>query len=419
MLPPLRIVLPALALSAACVAGCGAAELAAPTASAGPAASASPTVSAALAAGTALAAAPAPVASLAGPPRPAADPSPPRPTTAAPADRAPPEPPPGTSRRLALDAARMALPAGRSLVDVEIPAGQYISILVLGRAEALLGFDVLGPPALRPLRAHRPLDEDGLLPRALSFRAPEGAAAIQLLVDVETPVELARTAAEAPEEIAPHPPGKPRPPALELPLIGMPVPLAREDGYLLQSPARYQFARADVARALLAAFRQTRRRFRREPIAIADISQWDGRKPKSDLGAPRHISHELGRDVDLALPALLDEPSTVRAHCAGVFVAPEHWVCAPGTAEGVDALRLAYFLGLLLDGSPEGAVTAIFTDEVYIREIRRAAETLRERRWIKPAGLAGLLDERLLRPSAYHTDHVHVRFGGAPARPAL
>jgi hypothetical protein len=208
----------------------------------------------------------------------------------------------------------------------------------------------------------------------------------------------------------------PRP---ELPLIGLPVPSGQDDGYLLQAPGRYQFLRVDVARALLAALRQTRRRFRRDPIAIADISQWDGRRPASDLGAPRHISHEGGRDVDLALPATEGWTSTVQAHCDGVFTGPDVWVCIPGTARGVDSLRLAYFLGLLLDGPPAGTVTRIFTDEVYIRDIRQAIRTLQERRWIRQAGVEGLLDDRVLRASAWHTDHVHVRFGGPAAQPGL
>ncbi len=44
-------------------------------------------------------------------------------------------------------------------------------------------------------------------------------------------------------------------------------------------------------------------------------------------------------------------------------------------------------------------------------------DTLKERRWIGEAGIDGLLGERVLRPAPWHTDHVHVRFGGPAAAP--
>jgi hypothetical protein len=200
---------------------------------------------------------------------------------------------------------------------------------------------------------------------------------------------------------------------------------------VLQSPARYQFVRVDVAASLVAALRQTRVRFRRDPIAVADASQWDGVRPATDVGRPRHISHEGGRDVDIALPANDEGPSTVRPHCAGVLVEVDAQGCAPGTARGVDAMRLAYLLGLLIEGYPgpgkplaAGAlpparIERIYTDDVYVREIRRAAEKLRERRWIKDHAFEALLDDQLLRASHWHTDHIHVRFTGEPGRPTF
>jgi len=326
--------------------------------------------------------------------------------------------------RLRSSERRIGLPAGRSVVEVEVAAGRLVSIAVFGPSDALLAFDVANAPFAGAVRAHGALDEDGVLPRVASFRTPLGADRISVIVDATQPVELARIEAD-PTAVAPPPPK-----ALKLgqaeprPLIGFPAPVSREDGYLLQSPGRYQFLRVDVAAALLAALRQTRVRFRRDPIAIADITQWDGVRPATDLGRPRHISHEGGRDVDIALPANDDSPSTVRAHCAGVLVESDVHGCAPGTARGVDALRLAYLLGLLVDGEPAepGAtprdhVEKIFTDDVYVREIRKAAEVLRERRWIKDAGYAALSEDGLLRPSPWHTDHVHVRFVGEPGRP--
>ncbi len=341
-----------------------------------------------------------------------AGPAPPGPD-AAPARDEPPTAPP---LRLTLDAPRLALPAGRSVVAVEVRAGSLTSIGVFGPADALLGFDLVPSGEVATARAHSSLDEDGMLPRVVSL-APrgDGGAEVLVVVDVASPVELARVASDPRDAVAPKPLDLKRGLAEARPLVGLPAPRSRDDGYLLQSPARYQFLRVDVAEALVAALRQTRVRFRRDPIAVADVSQWDGVRPATDLGRPRHISHEGGRDVDIALPADDGEASTVRVHCTGVLVEADVYGCAPGTARGVDALRLAYLLGLLADGAP--GVEKIFIDEQYLREVHKAADVLRERRWIKDVGFAALTEEGVLRASPWHTDHVHVRFVGEHGRP--
>jgi hypothetical protein len=337
----------------------------------------------------------------------------------APADAAPAPDEGRTPLVLALGIASLTVTAGRSLVDVHVPESSFVSIGVFGERHALLGFDVVevarvvdSAPlegALQPLRARRPLDEDGLLPRVVSFRSPQEPAVIRVLVDAAEPVEVRRAATPA---VAAEPlpkKGKP-PPLVQTPVIGFPAPVTRDDGYFLQSAARYQFARSDVIGALLLAFRKTRVRFRRDPIAIADISQWDGVRPATDLGQPRHISHEGGRDVDVALASSDEEPSTVRAHCTGVLVDQSVQGCGPGTARGFDAQRMAYFLGLLFETMPP--VEKIFVDDVYLRELRRAADVLHDRRLLKDAGFEGLYDDAIVRASPWHTDHLHVRFAG-------
>lgn len=334
---------------------------------------------------------------------------------------------------LGLDINQIELPAGRSLVDIALPADRFVSLGVLGPTDALLAFDLIAPSTMSAVRSKSSLDEDGLLPRIVSFWTPAGVERATALVDVSAPVTLARIITPASPEtpwLTPRSaaPGKTRTPkprpapipiaAKNLPpllLVGLPVPASRDDGYILQSPARYQFLRADVAHALLEAFRKVRVRFRRDPIAVADISQWDGLRPATDLGKPRHISHEGGRDVDIALPADDGGPSIVRAHCDGVLVEADAQGCAPGTVRGLDALRLAFLLGFLFDMEPEGRIERVFTDDAFIREIRRAAEVLRTRRWIKEAGLEGLHNDDIMRASPWHTDHIHIRFSGPAA----
>jgi hypothetical protein len=332
---------------------------------------------------------------------------------------------------------QIQLPAGRSLIDIAIPADRFVSIGVIGPTDALLGFDLIGPPAMSAIRSRSSLDEDGLLPRIVSFWTPSGVDLATVLVDVVAPVTLVRVSAPASPEtpwLTPRVPlpgtPKSRPALAPIPisstanspknappllLVGLPAPASRDDGYVLQSPARYQFLRADVAHALLSAFRKVRVRFRRDPIAVADISQWDGLRPATDLGKPRHISHEGGRDVDLALPSDDGNPSIVRAHCDGVLVEADAQGCAPGTVRGLDALRLAFLLGFLFDLEPAGRIERVFTDDAFIREIRRAALELRTRRWIKDAGFEGLHNDEIMRPSPWHTDHIHIRFSGPPA----
>lgn len=312
---------------------------------------------------------------------------------------------------LPLDAVRLTLPAGRSLVDVAVQEQALVSIGVFGPVDALLAFDVVDPDPEPTVPARSSLDEDGRLPKLVSLRVPMGVEVLRAVVDVSDPVELARVSQDLADAPAPGTidRGAPRP------LLGFPAPRSRDDGYLLGSPGRYLFTRADVARVVLAALRQTRIRFRREPIVIGDVSQWDGARPASDLGQPRHISHEGGRDLDIALPANDGSPSTLRSHCRGVLIEADRYVCEPGTSRGVDALRLAYFLGLLVDASPATSpVVKIFTDDAYLREIRAATELLKTRRWIKDAGYEALAEDGILRASPWHTDHVHVRFGGAP-----
>lgn len=322
---------------------------------------------------------------------------------------------------------RVDLPAGASLVHVTVEPGTLASLVVSGPRDALLGVTLVVPPALAHVTRRAPLLEDGLLPRTLSFVVPEGVTRISVLVDAKEPVTLARSASTLPDAPALDLAllervrlGKAKPPAPRKvsegqDLVGLPVPSSRAEGYFLEAPARYTFVRADVAALLLEAFRLTSKRFGRDPIGVGDATQWDGHRPASDLGKPRHISHEGGRDVDVALPASDHETSTVRRHCEGVVTDKGIQLCAPGTIRGVDTARLAFFVAVLVDlGWPP--VEKVLTDEVYVREIMRELVALRGKRLISQAALDRLTDDSTLRASPWHTDHVHLRFVGPAGR---
>lgn len=315
-------------------------------------------------------------------------------------ESAPAEPPPsiGPSVR------EVGLPAGRSRVPVAVTPGRFVSIVVFGEPDSLRHFELDGAPEPEAL------DEDHLLPHVASFLAPAGVSEVEVDLEVKTPVTLARVELDA---LAP---GKVDARAPPPPMIGMPAPATRDDGYLLGASPRYQFARLDVVMALRDAFARTRARFRRDPIALYDVSQWNGVRPASDVGKPRHISHAGGRDADIALPAADDEPSTMRHHCDGVLEdGGRSYRCLPGTARGLDAERLAFLLGRLAKG---GRVQAIFLDREFFPAVAAAADALVAKRWLDAKTAALLGDGGLLHHAGWHTDHVHVRFTGrlAPKR---
>jgi len=331
---------------------------------------------------------------------------------------------------LPLGKTSLPLLAGRSLVRVELPPGRFVTVGVLGPPEALLCFDLLPQGLGARLRAHAPLEHDGRLPAFYSFQAPSEPGDVVVVVDAEAPVRLSRVAVDPAAIEAPSLRDLRTGEAEARPLIGLPFPLEPRDGYVLLAPHRYQFLRVDVAVALRAALHQTHIRYRRGALAIGDGTQWDGRRPAADLDEVRHISHAEGRDVDIALPSDDDDKtaSSFERRCRGVMVDEDELECAPGTARGVDAARLAYFLGLLLDGptpngrhmpenrpGPIAVVETIYTDQEYVILIRRAAEKLRRRRWIHDEGYTALGPDGVLKASPWHLDHVHIRFVGEPA----
>lgn len=311
---------------------------------------------------------------------------------------------------------RIVLAAGRSVVRVELPAASFCTIAVLGPPSALLGAEASGGPLGKRLRAHRPLDEDGLLPRTMSVQTEASPEPMDLVVDVTDPVEVLLGCASEADAVEPSPKELKAGTAQPRPLVGFPAPKNAKAGYAIASPARYVFARIDVVRSLLAAFEKTRKSLGiADPIAVSDASQWNGKRPKSDIGQPRHISHDGGCDVDIALPASDGIPSSVRDHCRGVRLETDRYGCSPGTAKGVDFDRLGFLLGTLADEAP-GRITKVFMDDVYRREVIRIGPSLRDRGLIKEAGVVALGEDGVIVASPWHTDHFHVRFSGEKGR---
>ncbi|MFO0614187.1 MAG: hypothetical protein U0414_16465 [Polyangiaceae bacterium] len=326
---------------------------------------------------------------------------------------------PGTGEiELDAQAPRRTLMEGRSAVRVTLPANAFVTLAVLGPRDALLGFDAVGCAAAEIARRSAPAEEDGMLPHVVGF-APRPAAETMLVsIEAKAPVEIAMTSATTEDAMAPSPKGlksgeeKPRP------LVVIPAPASRDDGYFLEVPARYTFARIDVAIALLGAYKKVWQYYRQDPVAVHEISQWNGTRPRTDAGNPRHISHVGGVDADIAFPANDGVDSTYRDHCTRAAIDREHANCAPGTVRGIDVERTAFFLGALVDAAPS-LVTKVFMDEAFRAEVIRVAPDLARRSFIGEAALGSLSEDGVIVASPWHTDHFHVRFGGEQGRAPL
>ncbi|MEM9691543.1 MAG: hypothetical protein AAGA56_03285 [Myxococcota bacterium] len=342
---------------------------------------------------------------------------PPRPVT--------PDPTPSTRFALGPDPGSLALAEGRWAVRIETRPRALVTLAVMGPRSALRRLDMVAPRAWPRLRADV-VEDDRLLPYFTSWESPAEGVSTFAVVDVDAPVELRLVEQPASVGVLAKELRRRRPRDLTFPLIGLPQPMERYAGYFLQYPHRYQFVRADVATALRHAFRQTRLRFRRGSFGIGDASQWNGRRPASDQDQPRHISHEGGRDVDIGLP-MVKGRSRIERRCRGVTTDRGVLRCAPGSERGFDAARLAYFLGLLIDGptpggrfvpnraarpGPYAEVEVIFTDQSYIEAVHRELPELRKKGWIHDEAFGALGEQGLLRASPWHTDHVHIRFTG-------
>lgn len=347
-------------------------------------------------------------------PEPAPRPAPPRSREPAAAE--------GSRFELLRDRTTLAVPPGRFVIPVSLPSHRTVVVAVAGPASAVRRFEVLGRG---PLRRVETLRGDGELPSFVTFPTPADPEPLLVVVDADAPVALHRIdLGEADVGTRRHGPNG------ALPLVGLRPPTSAKSGYALATAPRYGFLRADAAEALRIALREVRRRFEREPIAIGDASQWNGERPASDRHLPRHVSHHEGRDVDVGLPGS-DGDSSIRHRCKLVVSPPDRAMCEPGSVVGLDAERLAYLLALLVEGpSPRGRFVAdsrrrpgpiapvelVFADPELIAAVRSSVHALRARRWVHDEAVSALDDDRILRASPWHTDHVHVRFAGAPAR---
>jgi len=187
---------------------------------------------------------------------------------------------------------------------------------------------------------------------------------------------------------------------LQLPLPNDP----KKDGYsTVTAIFRYQFGRRDLVMFL----RDAARRLAAgglQPFSVADLSQWDGLTPGTDVGAPRHVSHQRGKDVDLALYGD-DGRAVFRSFCTTQSTSDGR-ICLTGTRQGLDAYSTARLIGNLYDS---GRVTMDFLDQELINAVKPAASAAANDGLVTAASLPLFSDGKHLQHWPNHDNHVHVR----------
>jgi len=254
-------------------------------------------------------------------------------------------------------------------------------------------------PGLRTLAA---LDQGG--PRTFWARVSTGLSSFEGNLHVErTPFEDGPECADDCDHL------------LQLPARNDPA----SDGYDWAETTvfRYQFGRRD----LVMFFRFAARSMAlagRNPIVPEDFSQWNGKTPGVDVGAPRHASHQNGKDVDVSLYGL-DGLAQWRSYCDTEQTADGR-ECKPGTAKNFDGRANAELFGAFLQS---GRVTMSFLDKVLIPHVQDGAEEAVTADALDPELLPLYSDGVHLQHWPNHDNHIHVRvseepYGSSNAGPA-
>ena len=189
-------------------------------------------------------------------------------------------------------------------------------------------------------------------------------------------------------------------------LLQLPVAIdPAVDGYVHEPTTLfpYQFGRRDLIMMVRAAGRRMATAGR-GPLVPRDLSQRDGQTPGTDVGAPRHASHQRGRDVDLSIYGI-DDQAAWRAFCA-TQPAAAGLECVPGTLRNFGARATVHlYAGFLATGR----TVAGFLDAELIDAMVAAAPAAAQDGLIA-AALVPLLDDGVhLQHAANQYHHLHIR----------
>ncbi|MBK6515935.1 MAG: hypothetical protein IPM79_04240 [Polyangiaceae bacterium] len=166
---------------------------------------------------------------------------------------------------------------------------------------------------------------------------------------------------------------------------------------------RYQFGRRDLLMLLRYAGQQMALAGR-APFIPEDLSQWDSLTPGTDVGAPRHASHQNGKDVDLSLYGS-DGLCEWRSYCDAVNSGSGR-ECLPGSESGFDGRANAELFGAFLQS---GRVTMSFLDQELIPHVEDGAAEAADGDTLDPALVPLYSDGVHLQHWPNHDNHIHVR----------
>ena len=188
---------------------------------------------------------------------------------------------------------------------------------------------------------------------------------------------------------------------LQLPVPNDPI----ADGYdwTPSTVFRYQFGRRDLVMLLRFAGQQMALAGR-TPIIPEDLSQWNGLTPGTDVGAPRHASHQNGKDVDISLYGT-DGQSVWRSYCDAVTTANGR-ECTAGSATGLDGRANAEMYGAFLQSQ---RVTMSFLDQELIPFVQDGADEAVGADTLDATLLPLYSDGTHLQHWPNHDNHIHVR----------
>lgn len=194
-------------------------------------------------------------------------------------------------------------------------------------------------------------------------------------------------------------------------LLQLPIPNdPARDGYSIAgSTYRYQFGRRDLVMFIRHAGAKVVAE-QMGPFVVGDLSQWDGEIPGTDRGAPRHASHNRGKDVDITLYGD-DGQSYWRSYCNAVNNGDGR-ECTAGSVSGYDAYANALMFSAFYES---GRVTRCFLDAELIGPTIDGADAAAADGKIDSALLPLYADGVHLQHWPNHDNHIHVRVSEAEA----
>lgn len=189
------------------------------------------------------------------------------------------------------------------------------------------------------------------------------------------------------------------------------------DGYRLDSPANYRFARRELVMLLRYAIHRTQQKFPNTlALGVKDLAQRDGESPGLDVGDPRHPAgaHVQGGSVDVAWFTTLAGSAAVpynqvRIICDANQGSNDGTQCtsAATTLHVVDLPRQVFFLASLFESA---RLRVIGVDQVIAPLLQQEADRQLSLGWISQAERDAFFGPKLASGAGwpFHHHNIHV-----------